>query len=121
MAAGFANHYGSDVLHAASAGLAPTQGVAPHTVFTMMEKNINVSGHVPERYEPFEAVQYDIVVNMTGFRLPGPAPTGLLEWKVPDPYGRPIEVYRTVRDDLEQRVMRLILELRKMAKASGSG
>jgi hypothetical protein len=30
-------------------------------------------------------------------------------------------VYRTVRDDLEQRVMRLILELRKMAKASGSG
>lgn len=118
MAEGFANHYGGDVLRAASAGLAPTPGVAPPTVLVMEEMNVDISTHVPQKYDPFEAMKYDIVVNMAGFRLPGPAPKQLLEWKVADPYGASIDTYRTVRNDLEQRVMRLILDLRRQAKKS---
>jgi arsenate reductase len=117
MAEGFANRYGSDVLTAASAGLAPTQTIPLDTVEAMREKNIDVSGHVPSHYEPFEAVDYDLVVNMAGFKLPGPPePKELIEWDVNDPYGSPVEVYRVVRDDLEQRVMRLILDLRRRKK-----
>jgi arsenate reductase (thioredoxin) len=116
MAEGFANHYGSDVLRAVSAGLAPIQKIPPDTVEAMSELDVDVSRHVPRRYDPFEAVECDVVVNMAGFKLPGPPPREVIEWAVQDPYLASIEAYRTVRDDLEQRVMRLILDLRKRAK-----
>jgi arsenate reductase len=116
MAEGFANHYGSDVLVATSAGLAPTQVIPRPTVLAMNELNVDIADHVPRRYDPFEVKDYDIVVNMAGFKLPGPPPKELIEWQVTDPFGGPVETYRTVRDDLEQRVMRLILDLRKRPK-----
>src|SRR5665213_3665467 len=116
MAEGFANRYGADVLAALSAGLAPLQKIPPDTVAAMSEMNIEMSRHVPRRYDPFGAADCDVVVNMAGFKLPGPAPKEVIEWNVQDPYGASIEVYRTVRDDLEQRVMRLILDLRRRAK-----
>jgi arsenate reductase len=116
MAEGFANHYGADVLQAASAGLAPTQRVPRDTVLAMGEMNVDMSGHVPQRYDPFLAAEYDVVVNMAGYKLPGLPPKQVVEWQVKDPYGSPLEVYRVVRNDLEQRVMRLILDLRRQTK-----
>jgi len=113
MAEGFANLYGSDVLKASSAGLAPTPSVMPETVEVMAEMNVDISRHVPSRYDLLTIVNYDVVVNMAGFRLPGPAPKELIEWQVQDPYKSRIDVYRAVRSDLEQRVMRLILDLRR--------
>jgi arsenate reductase len=116
MAEAFANHYGSDVLAALSSGLGPTPGVARNTVRAMAEMNIDVSGHVPRLYNPFEAAACDIVINMAGFDLPGPQPREAIEWQVNDPFGSPMDTYRAVRNDLEQRVMRLILDLRKRTK-----
>ena len=116
MAEGFANHYGGDVLTASSAGLAPTQTVARNTVRAMDEMDVDVSGHTPRLYNPFEAAQCDIVVNMAGFNLPGPPLKDMIEWEVNDPFGSPMEVYRVVRSELEQRVMRLILDLRRRGK-----
>jgi arsenate reductase len=116
MAEGFANHYGSDVLRASSAGLSPVLSIVPETVAAMMDRNVDVSKHVPRPYDPRETSFTDIVVNMAGFRLPGPAPKELIEWEVNDPYGAPMKAYYAVRDDLEQRVMNLILDLRRRAK-----
>jgi protein-tyrosine-phosphatase len=117
MAEGFANQYGSDVLTAASAGLAPLQKIPIETVAAMAEIDLDVSRHVPRRYDPFEAAGCDLVINMAGFRLPGPAGREVVEWQVKDPFRASVEAYRAVRDDLEQRVMRLILDLRKRAKS----
>ena len=36
----------------------------------------------------------------------------MIEWAVPDPIGKPEEIYRTVEKQIEGLVMRLILELR---------
>jgi arsenate reductase (thioredoxin) len=116
MAEGFANHYGADVLTATSAGLAPIPQIPADTIRAMAELNVDVTTHVPRRYDPLEVLEYDLVVNMSGFRLPGPRPKQVVEWDVKDPYGAPIDVYRVTRGDLEQRVMRLILELRKRLK-----
>jgi protein-tyrosine-phosphatase len=113
MAEGFAKMYGSDVLVASSAGLAPVVSVMPETVFIMNELNVDVSMHVPMPYDPAQADTYDIVVNMSGYKLPGKLPRQLLEWRVKDPFQQPPEVYRAVRDDIEERVMSLILRLRK--------
>jgi arsenate reductase len=98
MAEGFANSHGNDVLVARSVGLAPVLRVVPETVAP---------------YDPFEVDNYDVVVNMAGFKLPGKAPRELLEWNVKDPYGKAPAVYRKVRDDIEARVMGLILKFRQ--------
>jgi arsenate reductase len=116
MAEGFANHYGSDVLTATSAGLAPLPAIPRETVAVMDEVNVDVSRHVPRRFDPFDAADCDIVVNMAGYKLPGPELKGLVEWQVKDPYMASAEAYRAVRADLETRVMRLILDLRRKAK-----
>jgi arsenate reductase len=116
MAEGFANHYGSDVLRASSAGLSPVLNIVPETDAAMMDRNVDVSKHVPRPYDPRETGFTDIVVNMAGFRLPGPVPKELIEWDVSDPFGASMTVFRAVRDDLEQRVMNLILNLRRRSK-----
>jgi protein-tyrosine-phosphatase len=116
MAEGFANQYGSDVLSARSAGLAPLQEIPLETVATMDEIDVDVSRHVPRRYDPFEAVDYDLVINMAGYKLPGPPGKQVVEWQVKDPFQASAEAYRAVRDDLEHRVMRLILDLRKQSR-----
>jgi arsenate reductase len=113
MAEGFANFYGNDVLRASSAGLAPVPSIVEPTVIVMLEKNVDVSGHVPQPYDPVMAASYDIVVNMSGYKLPGEPPQLLLEWAVKDPFRNSPKVYRAVRDDIEQRVMQLILQLRR--------
>ena len=113
MAEGFANHYGKDVLVATSAGLAPTQVVARETIETMLEKNIDISRHFPKKFDPLEGREADLIVNMSGFVLPGKLEVPMEEWAVRDPYGESMEVYRDSANDIEMRVMGLILKLRR--------
>ena len=116
MAEALANHYGSDVLIASSSGLSPVPSVIPETVAIMQDLGIDVSAHVPSWYQPLSISYYDLVVNISGMRLPGKAPQNLVEWKIDDPFRKPKDVYERVRGELEQRVMQLILQLRKQAK-----
>ena len=113
MAEGFANKYGSDVVRATSAGLSPVETVIRETVMIMDEVGIDISGHVPMWYQPLAVARYDIVVNMSGFRLPGKPPRELIEWKVEDPYKKSAAVYRRVRAEIEASVMQLILRIRR--------
>jgi arsenate reductase len=116
MAEGFANFYGGDVLRALSAGLAPVPSIVAPTIAVMSEKNVDVSGHVPQLYDPVTAAGFDIVVNMSGYKLPGQPPKQVLEWVVMDPFRNSPKVYRAVRDDIEHKVMQLILQLRRAVR-----
>lgn len=118
MAEGFANHYGSDVLVATSAGVSAMPEASPKTAAIMGEVGVDISGHKPSWYQPLAAPNYDLVVNMSGYRLPGKPPAELAEWKIEDPWQRPDPVYRRVRDELERRTMELILRLRKAARST---
>ena len=113
MAEGFARHYGADVLVAASSGVSPLSAALKETTDIMEEKNVDISGHVPRYFTPIETPRFDIVVNMSGMALPGIPPLELREWNVKDPYRQGKEAYRATRDDIENRVMRLILQLRR--------
>ena len=113
MAEGFANCYGSDVLRAESFGLAPVPRVPREGILAMGEKNIDISKHISRRYDPIVGAGADIVVNMSDYRLPGAPPRQLIEWAIVDPYGQPITAFRKTRDTLEQKVMSLILSLRR--------
>jgi arsenate reductase len=114
MAEAFARAYGSDILFAQSAGLAPAARVPPLTRQVLMEKNISADGQVPKGLGDFAGEPpFEIVVNLSGGHLP-PAVAGarLIEWAVRDPIGENEAVYRAVAAQIEDLVMRLILELR---------
>lgn len=111
MAEGFARAYGSDVMRAASAGLMPASQIPELTHEVMREKNITLDGQYPKAINEVRH-SFDLVVNMSGTDLalePGPA---MEIWPVEDPIGRDAQVYRAVRDEIENRVMRLVLNLR---------
>ena len=116
MAEGFARIYGSDVMQVASAGLSPAPIVQPLTKKVMQDKNINIDEQFPKSLDEVDVPSFDLIINMSGMKLPAKMPIEIREWKVEDPIGRPEEVYVTVRDQLEMAVMRLILELRRAEK-----
>jgi arsenate reductase len=112
MAAGFARAYGADVLTVQSAGLAPAMTVSSLTHQVMIEKNIDIGQEFPKGLEMASASGADLIINMSGHPLPGKTEAKVETWTVRDPIGESEEVYREVRDQIEQRVMRLILKVR---------
>jgi arsenate reductase len=113
MAEGFARAYGSDVMRPFSAGLAPADIVQPETIKVMREKNINIEEQYPKDVAELETQDFDIIVNISGMRLPLRSGAELIEWTVEDPMTKSDETYLAVRDQLESLVMGLILQLRR--------
>lgn len=116
MAEGFARKYGSDVMEAQSAGLAPAPIVQALTCKVMLDKNINIEDLFPKDFTTITLSQIDLIINMSGFRLPTRTSVPVRDWVVPDPIGTTEDTYVSVRDQIETLVMQLILELRKEAK-----
>ncbi|MGE5646715.1 MAG: low molecular weight phosphatase family protein [Acidobacteriota bacterium] len=112
MAEAFARAYGRDVLIAKSAGLHPTEMVAPATAKLMSEKNISLDDHAPKGLD-VTGTQFDVIVNMSGLPLPGVVSAPVRQWKVEDPIWLPEERHRQVRDQIENLVRELIGEFRK--------
>lgn len=113
MAEGFARTYGSDVLVAASAGLAPGVKVAPDTLRAMREKNIDLRDHFPKALRNLTRAGFDIVVNMSGMDMGFETGGTVLEWQVEDPHMLKYERHCEIRDQIERLVMDLILHLRR--------
>lgn len=118
MAEGFARVYGKDVLEPHSAGFFPANIVSLLTLQTMAEKNIPLDLAFPK---PLEAAlstgPFELIVNMSGQKLPhGVTAARIEDWKVRDPIGESQEVFRAVANQLEQLVMRLILQQRAVTK-----
>lgn len=119
MAEGFARCYGEDVMRVESAGLAPAGGVAPDTVRTMAEKNIDISRHFPKALAVFPPGKWNAVINISGYPLPESYQSAAVRhWDVQDPMGEDEDVYRRVRDQIEALVMGLILEYRRQEKSA---
>jgi protein-tyrosine-phosphatase len=107
-------------MESASAGLAPAPIVQPLTKKVMAERNINIDDQEPKDLGMLELKTFDLIVNMSGAKLPARIPIEMREWKVEDPIGQSEEVYLTVRDQIENAVMRLILEFRRQARPADS-
>ncbi len=112
MAEALARKYGSDVLIARSAGVSPSFVSAPITRMVLLERNVDLGDHIPKYLEEVDFTQCDLVVNMSGRKLPAYVSAPVEDWPVPDPFGGPEPVYRQACDDIESRVMRLILRIR---------
>lgn len=112
MAEGFARTYGGDILVAQSAGLSPAEIVQPETKQVMAERNVRIDEQFPKGMEILAREQFDVIVNMSGEKLPVAPGARVREWLVKDPIGQSDAVYKTVAGQIEGLVMRLILEMR---------
>lgn len=112
MAEAFARAYGTGVVEAESAGIAPALAVPDVTRSVMLEKGIAMDSHFPKALLHMDLKSYDVIVNMSGLPLDAPAGVQMLTWNVPDPVGEGDKVVRQVRDEIEQLVVGLLIRLR---------
>jgi len=97
----------------ASAGVAPANRIASDTLDAMNEKGIDLKDHFPKAIRHLGRVEFDLIINMSGEKLPPSGGAKVRDWKVADPIGMKYDDHCDVRDDIERRVMELILELRR--------
>jgi hypothetical protein len=69
--------------------------------------------------------QFDLVVNMSGSFLSDPPGSQVVDWDIDDPVFMDWDEHCQIRDEIERRVMALILDLRRTPqtkfKGQGSG
>lgn len=112
MAEAMAHKYGSDVLSAASAGVAPAPCSSSRTQTILAEINVELRNFNPRHIRDMKLDRFDIVVNMSGSPLPVSDEVYVEDWPIEDPYGHPEEEFRKAREKIEMRVMDLILRAR---------
>ena len=113
MAEAFANKYGKHKFIVSSAGNKPADKVNPVVVEVLKEKDIDISMNKPKQLTFQMAQDADLIVTMgcndQGI-CPGPFFKPTIDWKLEDPKGKPIEKVREIRDDIERRVQKLIMD-----------
>jgi len=114
MAEAFANHYGKGKVIASSAGVKLAERVNPLVVDVMKEKGIDISGNKPKLLTPKMAEVCDRIISM-GCSVEEVCPAILLrnvvDWDLEDPKGKPIEKVREIRNEVERKVLRLLVEI----------
>ena len=113
MAQGFAEAYGHEKVEVYSTGSRPSQQIDPLVIEVMEEKGIDLSGKRPKGLNDLPPVEMDYLITM-GCEETCPAVLSkkIIEWEIPDPKGKPIDVFREVRDLIEDRVTTLLKEMR---------
>ena len=112
MAAGWLRHLGGDAVEVFSGGSAPADQINAVAVQAMAEVGIDITSNSPRLWTDDVVKAADIVVSMgCGDVCPVYPGKRYEDWELTDPAGQPIAVVRTVRDDIEQRVRRLLENL----------
>ena len=112
MALGWFRQLAGDRAIAWSAGSEPADRVHPVAVEAMAEVGIDISAQHPQRWTEAGIAEADVVVTMgCGDTCPYVPGTRYEDWPLDDPAGQGIEVVRPIRDEIEQRVRKLLAEL----------
>jgi len=112
MAQGFAEAFGEVKVEVYSAGSRPSDKIDPIVIEVMKEKGIDLSSRLPKGLDDLPPVEMDYLVTM-GCEETCPAVSAkkVIEWEIPDPKGKSIEIFREVRDLIEDKVKLLVKEI----------
>jgi len=110
MAAAFVRHLVGEKIEALSAGTHPETDINPAMVKAMQEKQIDMAFLSPKTIETALLHGTPDRVIIMGIDVPSPSIPGVASenWELIDPYGRPDEIMRRVRDEIEVKVKILI-------------
>lgn len=111
MAEGFGRILGKGKIEVVSSGLEASR-VHPTAVQVMSEIGIDISGQTSKALSDFKASEFDAVISLCGcgVNLPEEWVTREVfeDWQLEDPDGKPIETFQQVRDEIKQRVQKLV-------------
>lgn len=112
MAEAFFNALAQGRAVVASGGTAPGPGPNPAVVAAMAEVGLDVSRHQPRLITQEMVDQVDLTVTVCSVGEACPVVFGPSQhWELEDPAGQPLEKVRRIRDEVWERVQRLLEEL----------
>ena len=112
MAAGLVKLRSDGRVHVRSAGSAPAEQINPAVVEVMQELEIDMSEEFPKPLTDEVVRAADVVITMgCGDACPIYPGKKYEDWQLDDPAGQDLETVRRIRDELDQRVQKLIGEL----------
>jgi arsenate reductase len=117
MAEGLASAFGGELVEAYSAGTNPTGVVSEDAIEIMRELKIDISRLRSKGLDEVPVADMDIVVSMA------PRPAAMIvprnfrgraiDWRVEDPVGKSLTVFRRVRSELDVLVRQLVEDVRR--------
>ena len=114
MAEGFARTLGEGKIAVNSSGLSASE-VDPIAVQVMSEVGIDISNQTSKPLTDFNSEDYNAVISLCGCGVNLPEEWVLREvfedWELDDPEGKDIEAFRYVRDQIKERVAKLVESL----------
>lgn len=117
MAEGFARAFADDVFEVYSAGTNATGVVSEDAIEIMRERKIDITRVRSKGLDAVPVGEMDIVVSMAPTRADVLVPRGFkgrtIDWRVEDPVGKSLAVFRRVRDDIEVKVKDLAEKTRR--------
>jgi arsenate reductase (thioredoxin) len=117
MAMGFFKHLAGDQASVYSGGSQPAEGVNPAAIAAMAEKGIDIAAAQPKRWTTDMLEAVNVVITMgCGDSCPILPGRRYEEWVLPDPAGQPLDAIRPIRDEIEERVQKLLNQLGVSAK-----
>jgi protein-tyrosine-phosphatase len=112
MAAAWLRHLSGDTVEVFSGGSDPGYEVNAAAVQAMAEVGIDISTEYPKPWTDEIARAADVIITMgCGDACPIFPGKRYEDWTLTDPAGQPIEVVRSVRDDIRARVEQLMTSL----------
>jgi arsenate reductase (thioredoxin) len=112
MAAGLLDHYAEGRVHVRSAGSDPADLINPEVVRAMSELGIDIGREFPKPMTDEVVQAADAVITMgCGDACPIYPGKRYEDWEVDDPAEADLEEVRRIRDDIGERVRRLLAEV----------
>ena len=109
MAEAFARIHGGGAVIAGSAGSRPSGRVNPKAIAAMRERGYDLSTHRSKSVDDVRGDTWDRVVTMgCGDACPWVPASAREDWPLPDPRDLDADGVRTVRDEIERRVVALM-------------
>ena len=95
-----------------SAGSQPATQLNPAVVQAMAEIGLDISGEHPKPLTGDKVRAADVVITMgCGDACPVYPGKRYEDWELEDPAGKDVETVRRIRDEIDSRVRRLVIEL----------
>jgi arsenate reductase len=109
MAEGFGKKFAQDKFEIYSAGSHPAGFVSEDAIAVMKEVGIDLSGQKSKGFNDLPVKKFDYVISL-GCKdvCPFYPAKEKIDWDILDPIGQPLEVFRSVRDDIEEKVKRFL-------------